>query len=131
MSRKYVRDIAREWIQTASDIPYYDTINIEEDPQDQFWCTLEFSHEYTTSESYCNNKEEHGVIDIIISGQPGTGDGDVLEYATEIAAKFMNNRDPSGKLTLLNDQAPEEFSGGDANKYYQVTVGIEYIYLFN
>ena len=131
MSRKYVRDIAREWIQTASDIPYYDTINIEEDPQDPFWCTLEFNHEYTTSESYCNKKEEHGVIDVIVSGQPGTGDGDVMEYATEIAAKFMNNLDPSGKLTLLNDQAPEEFSGGDANKYYQVIVGIEYIYLFN
>jgi len=131
MSRKYVRDMAREWIQTASDVPYYDTINTEHDPQDPFWCTIEFSHEYTDSKSYCDSKEEHGVIDIIVSGQPGTGDGDVLDYATEIAAKFMNNHDPNGKLTLLNDQAPEEFSGGDANKYYQVTVGIEYIYLFN
>ena len=130
MSRKYVRDMAREWIQTSSDIPFYDTINVEEDPQDRFWCTIEFSHEYTTSENYCNHKEEHGVIDVIISGQPGTGDGDVLDYATEIAAKFMTNKDPSGKLTLLNDQAPEEFSGGDANKYYQVTVGIEYVYFF-
>lgn len=131
MSRKYVRDMAREWIQADATVPYYDTINIEEDPQDLFWCTVEFSHEYTETSSYCNSQEEHGVIDIIISGQPGTGDDAVLEYATEIAAKFMNNRDPSGKLTLLNDQAPEEFSGGDANKYYQVTVGIEYIYLFN
>lgn len=131
MSRKYVRDMAREWIQTASTIPYYDTINSEEDPQDPFWSTLEFSHEYTDTTNYCNSQEEHGVIDIVISGQPGTGDGDVLTYATEVAAKFMNNRDPSGKLTLLNDQAPEEFSGGAAKKYYQVIVGIEYIYLIN
>jgi hypothetical protein len=131
MSRKYVRDMARAWIQESAEIPYYDTINIEEDPQDPFWCTIEFSHEYTDLNTYCNSKEEHGVIDIIVSGQPGTGDDDVMEYATNIVNKFMNNRDPSGKLTLLNDQAPEEFSGGDANKYYQVTVGVEYLYLFN
>lgn len=131
MSRKYVRDMAREWIKESAEIPYYDTINIEEDPQDQFWCTIEFSHEYTDLNTYCNSKEEHGVIDIIVSGQPGTGDEDVMEYATNIVNTFMNNRDPSGKLTLLYDQAPEEFSGGDANKYYQVTVGVEYLYLFN
>ena len=131
MSRKYVRDLAREWIQKDLDLPYYDTINLEEDPQDPFWCTVEFSHEYTDSVTYCKHQEEHGVIDIIVSGQPGQGDEEVMEYATNIANKFMTNKDPSGKLTLLNDQAPEEFSGGDANKYYQVTVGIEYIYLFN
>lgn len=130
MSRKYVRDIAREWIQPSSPIPYIDTINIEEDPQDPFWCTLEFSHEYTDTSNYCNAQEEHGVIEIVVSGIPGTGDAAVMEYATEIATKFMNNRDPSGKLTLLNDQAPEEFSDGDANKYYQVVIGIEYIYMF-
>lgn len=131
MSRKYVRDIAREWVIKDSPIPYYDTINIEEDPQDRFWCTLEFNHEFTEVDTYCRSQKESGVIDIIVSGQPGTGDSDVLEYATTIAENFMKNEDPLGKLTLENDQAPEEYSGGDSNKYYQVTVGIAYTYMIN
>lgn len=131
MSRKYVRDTARQWIVASSpEIPFYDTINIEENPVEPYWCTLEFNHEYTDTNTYCNSQEEHGVIDIVVSGQPGEGDDTVLEYATMIAENFMKNKDPNGKLTLLNDQAPEEFTGGDANKYYQVNVGIEYIYMF-
>ena len=31
MSRKYVRDMAREWIQADAPVPYYETINVEED----------------------------------------------------------------------------------------------------
>ena len=132
MSRKYVRDMAREWIiESSPDIPFYDTINIEENPAEPYWCTLEFNHEYTDRNTYCNAQEEHGVIDVVVSGIPGEGDNAVLAYATAIAQDFMNKKDPNGKLTLLNDQAPEEFTGGDANKYYQVNVGIEYIYLFN
>jgi hypothetical protein len=42
----------------------------------------------------------------------------------------MKSKDPNGKLTLLNDLAPEEFTSGSANEYYQVIIGVEYSYSF-
>jgi len=132
MSRKYVRDTVRGWITSNPPaIPFYETINVDENPTDPTWLTVEFNAEYTDQQGFCGHQEERGVIELVISGAPGVGDGVVISAADALAQQFMNNKDPSGKLTLLNDLAPEEFSGGDANKYYQVIVGIEYQYLFD
>ena len=99
MSRKYVREKSREWIVKDSPIPYYDTINLKEDPDDEFWCTLEFNHEFTEVDTFCRSRKESGVIDIIVSGQPGTGDGD---------DQFMKSSNPtssSGYIKLSEDIA--------------------------
>jgi hypothetical protein len=130
MSRKYVRDTVRPWL-TELATPFVESINAEENPTTDIWLTVEFMHETTETTSICGNQEERGVIDLIFSGNPGIGDADVISAADIDTKAFMKKIDPTGQLVLLNDLAPEEFSGGSASRYYQVVVGIEYLYKFN
>jgi hypothetical protein len=133
MSRKYVRDTVRNWIAALPSpaSPFYETINVDENPTDLLWYTVDFQSEFTSTSTYCDQKEEQGVIDFVFSGAPGVGDSAVISAAESVVDAFMKNKDPTGKLSLQNVLAPDEFSGGTANKYYQVIVGVEYLYLFD
>lgn len=131
MSRGYVRDTVRQMITSSGMVtPFHESINFEENPTEPMWFTIEFNSENTSIDTYCRSQTETGVIDFVFSTLPGSGDHDLIAAADSDIQKFMKSIDPNGKLTLLNDLAPEEFTGGDANKYYQVIVGVEYSYSF-
>ncbi len=133
MSKKYVRDTVRSWLPASgsgSPIPFYETVNVDQDPTDNSWYTIEFNPEVSDEITFCRAKSETGVIDFVFNILPGQGDSQLLGDAQTIVDAFMLNKDPTYKLTLTNQQAPEEFSGGSANKYYQIIIGVEYSYFY-
>jgi len=131
MSRGYVRDTVRQMITSSGMvIPFHESINYEVVPNENMWFTIEFNAENTQVDTYCRDRTETGVIDFVFGVLPGQGDHDLIAAADSDIQKFMKSIDPNGKLVLLNDMAPEEFTGGDANQYYQVVIGVEYSYTF-
>ncbi len=131
MSRGYVRETVRQMIASSGmTTTFHESINHVEIPGNEDWFTIEFNSEGTDVDTYCEDKTERGVIDFIFSTLPGGGDKNIIAAAEADIQKFMNQKDPNGKLTLLNDLAPEEFTSGSANEYYQVIIGVEYSYSF-
>lgn len=108
MSSRVVRNLARNWVGTLS-TPYFDTINMEQNPSVEFWCTLSFISYGFSKLSYCSQWQEDGEIELIFFGPAGTGDG-LLTRAEADAALFFNNADPSGRVVLTGRSAPEELS---------------------
>ena len=123
MSSSYVRTLAKQYA-TALNVPFYDTINKEENPTDDAWLTIEFNSEY--SEGTYNDclTTEEGLIDLVFMQLPGQGDG-LIATAEAEALAFYRNKDPSGKLDLYKMQPIEDFTDPD---HYRVVVGIEYRY---
>ena len=131
MSRGYVRETVRQMITSSGmTTPFHESINYEIIPTEQTWFTIEFNSENTGIDTFCRDRTETGVIDFVFSTLPGSCDTALIAAAESDIQKFMKSKDPNGKLTLLNDLAPEEFTGGDANQYYQVIIGVEYSYSF-
>jgi len=131
MSRGYVREAVRQMITSSGmTTTFHESINFDEVPTEDTWFTVEFNSEGTNIDTYCYDRTETGVIDFVFSTLPGTGDTAFLAAAEADIQKFMKSKDPNGKLTLLNDLAPEEFTSGSANQFYQVIIGVEYSYSF-
>lgn len=129
MSSKYVRDMVKGWA-AQSTVPFYDTINRNQNPRDNIWFTIEFEVETSELQSFCGVNTEEGVIEMIFCGLPGQGDGAVLAAAEAEALRMMSNSDPTGLLFLKRPMPPEEFSAGDADSSYRVVVGIEYVHSY-
>lgn len=131
MSRGYVRETVRQLIASSGMVTaFHESINQEENPTENMWFTIEFNSELTDYSTFCGDKIETGVIAFVFSTLPGGGDTALIAAAESDIQLFMNSKDPSGKLVFTNDLAPEEFTGGDANKYYQVVIYVEYSYSF-
>ncbi len=130
MSSKYVRDTVEAWLKDAAiQTPYYPTVNLEQNPQDDIWFSAEYSPMSRQSMDFCGNKTiENGEIELIWFGLPGIG-YDLLIAAMEHDIKLlMSKRDPDQKLVLMEASAPFEATGGSAEMSYEVSTYIEYIY---
>jgi hypothetical protein len=125
MSSLYVRNWFRS--HTASlGVPYYETVNSEQNPTDPVWVTYEFNAEFAEVLSFCGDGAEEGVVDVIVSSQPGTGDAAALSAVEAAAAYLVSQNDATGRLVILGKQPPDEYSDGSADRTYRVIVGIEY-----
>ena len=128
MSALYVRGMVKGWLGDASlDVPFYDTINLEQNPSDTNWVTAEFESTLRDKISFCEWREEGEVL-LIYTGAAGVGDGDLLKAVEKDIKTFMAFRDLTRQLTITGVQAISEYSGGSANAGYQVEVTIEYTY---
>ena len=128
MSALYVRGMVKGWLGDASlDVPFYDTINLEQNPSDTNWVTAEFESTLRDKISFCEWREEGEVL-LIYTGAAGVGDGDLLKAVEKDIKTFMAFRDLTRQLTITGVQAISEYSGGSANAGYQVEVTIEYSY---
>lgn len=127
MSSKYVRDMLRGWLSGAT-TPFYETINEEQDPTEDLWFTVQFNVESSDLTTYCEDKIEEGMIDLVFCGRPGIGDSAVIAAAETEASRVVASSDPAMKLVLRRALPPDEFSDGDGDPWYRVVIGIEYIY---
>ena len=117
MSSLYVRQKVREWAELSTvGVPYYDTINVEENPSDNIWFTAEFEPEYT----------EEGLITFVFESSAGTGDEALLTAAENAVATILEQNDPSQDLVLEMAYAPDEYTGGTADTGYRVSISVEY-----
>jgi hypothetical protein len=127
MSTRAVRTLARKWA-SELDVPYIDTINLEVNPEDDIWFTIEFSAYGMDKLSYCNTWQEVGSIQLDFFGVAGVGDDALLEVAEPAARKFFESVDPSGRLTFTTIAAPDDFTPTGGIPKFGVSFLISYTY---
>lgn len=122
MSRLYVRQLVKQWL-GADPLPFYDTTNLEQAPTDDVWMTVDWGVPDTQRITYCDDASETGTFNLVFLGRAGIGDDYLLDQAGDATARFMAQRDPQGRLTLIQDGAPFDFL---QEEWYVVEVQIEY-----
>jgi hypothetical protein len=110
-------------------VPYYPTVNMEQNPTDRIWMTAEFGSSYREVLTICQGDVlEDGEVEVIFFGPPGIGYTEVLTALELSIAALLQKVDPAGKLTLTGRSAPFEYSRGTALKNYAVSVYVDYQY---
>jgi len=128
MSSNYVRVLVEGWLKdVAMTVPYYLTINTEENPQEDQWCTADFSSNYRDRLTFCEGlTSEEGEVEIQYFGLPGTGYSALILAVEADMITLMAQRDPQGKCVLVRRSAPFETSSGSAKQMYGLSIYVDY-----
>jgi hypothetical protein len=126
MSSRYVRQLSEQWA-AALHVPFHPTVNMEQDPTDPLWFTLEWDSFGSTKDSYCETFTEDGEIRMVFFGQSGAGYDAMFQAAESAAAQFYGNADPAGRLVLTSIDPPDEFGTQDG-PWFVVEVAVTYQY---
>ncbi len=128
MSSRYVRVLVEGWLKDVTmGVPYYLTINTEEDPQDDVWCTVDFSASFRDTITFCEgHTTEEGEVEIQYFGLPGKGYDTLIQAIETDMITLMAQRDPQGKMVLMRRSAPFETSGGSAKTMYGLSIYVDY-----
>lgn len=128
MSSLYVRNLVRGWCENTAGLllPFYDTVNREQNPAEEAWSTLLFMTAQALTITYCGHMEERGSFDFLALGRPGVGDALLLEAAEHDAAILLQQVDPQGHLVLLRAGVPEDFLQATAVPWYSVAITFDY-----
>jgi hypothetical protein len=124
MSSRYVRTTVRNWLGLGS-VPFYDTVNVEQDPTDRIWNSVDWGAGFRDRETFCGEVES-GNFDVVFVGPPGIGDDELLEKAEAEIQVLMTRVDPSQKLSLLMFSAPQDFRTSQGK--FCVSISVEYEY---
>ena len=125
MSSLYVREFFRSKA-SGLGVPYFETVNTDQNPSVPLWATFEFNSEFSEVLSFCGDSMEEGTVDVVVSALPGTGDANAIQAVENAATYLMQQQDETGRLVLLGSQPPDEYSQGSADRTYRVVVGINY-----
>ena len=133
MSSLYVRTTVRSWLNDDAVVsPYYDTINLEQNPPEDTWVTAEFDVSFREKKTFCEGSwEEEGEVSLMFNGRAGVGDGELLTIAEQDIKTLLAFRDESGQLKVVRVSGVNEFSSGNANMGYQIEYILEYTFLEN
>lgn len=124
----YVRTIVKGWL-AGIGVPFYDTNNIEQNPADAQWCTVNWEPSLTERITYCQDQRVDGTLLVVFFGQAGIGE-DALVAAGEAAmAVFMANVDPTGRLVLILCEQAEDFRAGGDAPLFGVSFRVEYEFM--
>lgn len=131
MSSSYVREMFRTWLSDASiQSPYYDTINLEQNPAEDTWVTAEFDVTFRERKTFCEGSwEEEGEVQLMFNGRAGVGDGELLTISEADIKTLLSFRDATGQLVVTGVSGVNEYSGGSANMGYQLEYLIEYTFM--
>lgn len=133
MSALYVRNKMRQWLQDLSiQTPFYDTVNLEQNPQDDTWMTADFEVNFRERKTFCEGGwVEEGDVGLTFTGLAGVGDGALLAAAELDVKQLLSFRDSTGQLVITGVGGVNEVSGGSANVGYQIEYIFEYKYMEN
>lgn len=129
MSKKYVRDFARNWTKAACaahGVEYVETINESNNPTQSTWCSLSFDTFAVNKLSFCGDILESGDIIITVGSAPGLGDDAALIAIEAIAAEVYKQADTSGRLALVSCGSPDESTPNDGSPTYWLELSIGY-----
>jgi hypothetical protein len=129
MSASYVRNKVEQWCQQAStlhSVPFYPTINLDVDPQDNVWFTVEFISLYHEGMLCKKEYMEQGVVRVVFIGQPGIGWTATISALELIIPELMGKIDPTQRLQFKDFEPITEESLGSAEPSYMVSVAINY-----
>lgn len=112
MASLYVRKAVKGWL-ASGPVPFVDTVNLEEDPRDDVWCTVQWMPGSNEVLDYCRNTLERAAFQLVFFGKPGIGDEHLLEQAEIGLANLLGQSDNAKKLQLMGANTPEDFSIGN------------------
>lgn len=127
MSSRLVRRQVETWM-GAMTTPFYNTVNMEQDPTDNMWVTVEYNIPLKNTATFCGDTIEEGNFTVAFFGQPGIGDDALLTAAELDMRVLMQQVDVSGSVTLTNRSAPMDFRQGE---WYIVEFTVDYEYYDN
>ena len=130
MSSSYVRTLFRSWLGDSNiQSPYYDTINMEQNPSEYTWVTAEFDVTFREKKTFCEGSwEEEGEVSLMFNGRAGVGDGELLTISEQDVKTLLSFRDATGQVVVTRVSGVNEFSSGTANMGYQLEYLFEYTY---
>jgi hypothetical protein len=130
MSSSYVRTLFRSWLGDSNiQSPYYDTINMEQNPSEDTWVTAEFDVTFREKKTFCEGSwEEEGEVSLMFNGRAGVGDGELLTISEQDVKTLLSFRDATGQVVVTRVSGVNEFSSGTANMGYQLEYLFEYTY---
>ena len=129
MSCWFVRDSVRTWcgeVAAAVSVPFYDTINREQNPTDNVWWSVVFEGGEREG-TYCAEEyNEEGLITIIVQARPGIGDQEAIQ-AIELIIDELHVK-KNNQLTLEFPGSHFEDTFGSADREYRVGAVLPYLY---
>ena len=130
MSALYVRNTFNTWaneVATTVGIPFYPTINEEQNPIDAVWFSLEFAAEFYSNGTFCKSEEtEDGFVRVVVFASPGTTDIPAVTALEAIGKEFATKTDT--QVTIEGFEPLSEMTAGSADQNYRVGVVMDYTY---
>ena len=96
MSALYVRQTVREWLARPElTVPFYDTVNVEQNPSDEVWSTASFDASFRERLTFCEDSWiEEGDINVVY---PSAGSWDAVVRPLKPTVTLMSIRDQMTK----------------------------------
>lgn len=108
MSSRYVRTTVQNWLRQGN-VPFYPTVNVEQNPTDDAWCTVMWAFGDKQVDTYCRTTTEYGTFNVIFFGIAGIGDDTLLSIAEPEMELLLLRQDPNNRLVLLEYNSPVDF----------------------
>ena len=131
MSASYVRTKVEQWCQevaTLAGVPFYKTINEQQEPADPTWFTVEFMALLNENMLCKKGYIEQGVVRVVFISEPGIGWEDNILALESVIPPLMEKVDPTRRLELTEYEPLTEESLGSAEPRYMTSVSIQYIH---
>ena len=127
--RAFIRgEIANYLTLSGAPFPFYETINTDQSPTDDLWCTVEFAVFDIEHRCYSGTlRIERGAATITIFGKPGVGDSAVVA-AADALQNYFDGLINDGDVVIANVLPATEATAGDATNFYGVEIELEYDY---
>ncbi len=127
MSSSYVRTKVRTWcneVAVATGIPFHDTVNVNVNPSEDVWFTVEFISE--SHEGIVGRPQfiENGFVNVVFVARPGIGDSACIAAVEDVIPALFAKTDT--QLVLNTYEPVSEDSQGSADKDYRMSVAVNY-----
>lgn len=129
MSTWFVRNSVRVWCNEVAaevSVPFYDTINQEQNPSDAVWWTIDFLG-LEREGTYCADVfQESGYVTVIVIARPGIGDQAAVQAIEQIIDALSVKKNDQLTLNFVEPFFEDTF--GSADQSYRVGALLPYTY---
>ena len=131
MSASYVRSKVEQWcneVATVVGSAFHKTINVEANPTEDVWFTVEFTDLFHEGLLCRKGYLEQGAVRVVFISEPGIGWEDNILLLESVIPLLMEKVDPTRRLELTDYEPIVEESFGSAEPRYMTSVSINYIH---
>jgi hypothetical protein len=107
-------------------VPYYPTINEEQNPTDPLWMSLDFSGEYSEKTTFCDDQLEVGQIEFLFFANPGVGEQIIFSSIERVLNQVNLYQDDN--LVLGAVQPLDDNNGSAENRWFEISCRVDYSY---
>ena len=131
MSASFVRQKTEEWCGDISQllgIPFYKTVNIEVNPSDPVWFTVDYISLFHEGLLCKRGYLERGIVRVVFAGEPGKGWEDTINAVEQVVPLLSDKLDPTRRFSWDSYEPIVEETDGSVNSGYMVSVAFNYLF---